>query len=215
MNLKMLDNLKNFQFEEKEYIDLINSSFKFYVNHSNCKVEEEIKVNESKQKVFSFLLRFFRSLNSNKKFEEETFQHTLKDNLKDKPKAIALISEKVKEIYSVQSNRISFADKMTKRNFNYLNFTNFNNANSNAEVFVSNLESNIHRLKNFAFKLLVTISNNNSNRVLTPEIYLYLTLENGKTIEMFVNMKIFQELRKCLALHIKKMIDNESVNLLK
>jgi hypothetical protein len=65
------------------------------------------------------------------------------------------------------------------------------------------------------FKIDISVSNNFFNRILEPEIHLYITLENGKTFDLIIDVKIFQELRKSLALNIKKIMDNEGVNLLK
>ena len=42
-----------------------------------------------------------------------------------------------------------------------------------------------------------------------------LTLSDGKNISFQIDMKVFQELRRCLTYHIKKIIDNDNVNLLK
>ena len=42
-----------------------------------------------------------------------------------------------------------------------------------------------------------------------------ITLSDGRNICFLIDMKVFQELRRCLTYHIKKIIDNESVNLLK
>jgi len=44
---------------------------------------------------------------------------------------------------------------------------------------------------------------------------LILSLNNGEVIYLNVDVKIFQELRKSIAYSIKKIIDNESVLLLK
>lgn len=213
MNLKVLENVKNLNVEENDLVELISNSYNFYLNYSNIKLSENLKNDLIKQKVFSNFVRFFRSLNSNKKFEDEVFQNFLKEGFKGKTKFISTLSDKVQEIIAVQTNRIYFSDR---GNLNYLSSGNADNENSKPfSDLMNNLSNNYHLIKNLSFKILVTISNNISNRVLVPEIFLYITLENGRTVEMFVDLKTFQELRKCLAFHIKKMIDNEAVNLLK
>jgi len=70
-------------------------------------------------------------------------------------------------------------------------------------------------LKSLSWKINVTISNNNSIRVLLPEIFFYITLSDGKLYSFKVDIKLFQEIRKHLAFHIKKIMDNENVLFLK
>jgi len=205
MNTKVLENLKHLNLEENDLILAINNSFELYINNSQQKIDENIKTNVNLQKGFSCLIRFFRCINSNKKFEEETLVNSIKEILKDKTKSITILIQKVKEIISVQSTRINFTDRLIKRKLNYLSNAKFNKVEGNY----------IHLLTNFSFKISVSISNNYSNRLLTPEIYLYISLDNGTTLCIFLDMKVFQELRKSLAFHIKKIIDNENVNFLK
>jgi hypothetical protein len=41
------------------------------------------------------------------------------------------------------------------------------------------------------------------------------TTDDGSSITLVIDLKVFQELRKCLSYHIKKIMDNEAVSLLK
>ena len=77
------------------------------------------------------------------------------------------------------------------------------------------LSNNFYQLTNFYFKMDIVISNKNSNRVLQPQIYLFLTLNDGRTLCLFIDIKVFEEIRKSLAFHIKKILDIEAKPLLK
>ena len=51
--------------------------------------------------------------------------------------------------------------------------------------------------------------------MLVPEIYMIFTLDDGSQLKMKIDMRMFNEFRKNLALNIKKIIENENVSLLK
>jgi hypothetical protein len=40
-------------------------------------------------------------------------------------------------------------------------------------------------------------------------------MDDNTTTTLIIDLKVFQELRKCLSYHIKKIMDNEAVGLLK
>ena len=128
MNLRVLENLKYLNLEENELLSTVNSSYEFYINNSQSQIDENIIKNVKLQKAFSCLIRFFRSINSNKKIEEDVFLFSLKEVLKDKTKSISSITQKVKEIISIQTTRISFTDKLSKRNLNYLSNIKYDNS---------------------------------------------------------------------------------------
>jgi len=146
------------------------------------------------------LYRFFRSANYLKKNEEEA----IKEVFKNKNDIINSLMDKINKIYDVQSKRILFSDYCNKP------FTvNFERCQ------YLDIISNVMQLKHFSYKINVIISNNNSNRVLLPEIQLFFVLSNGKCYSFYVDVKLFQEIRKSIAFHIKKMLDNENIQLLK
>lgn len=159
----------------------------------------------------SSVYQFFRSLNTNKKFDEDS----LKDLLKSKPNLVAKIIEKINEISLIQQKKLIFNEN-SERSMSL---------QSKTKHFMQFCTDNIHKIKNFEWKINITISNNNQLRVivysinfiqvLNPEIILILSLNNGEVIYLNVDVKIFQELRKSIAYSIKKIIDNESVLLLK
>jgi hypothetical protein len=204
MNLKFLEQLKAYTIEDSELQNLILSAY----NYNSVKSDNLLQnlQEENQKKVFSILVRFFRSLNSNKKIDEESLNLCLKDVFKNKQNSISSIHDKINEIVSIQSTRISFSTNKNERRLNYFNVKqdcNFYNLSDPTE-FISD---NFHNLTNFYFKLNIGISNKHSNRVLQPEIYLFLTLNEGTTICLFIDIKVFQEIRKCLAFHIKKILD--------
>ena len=51
--------------------------------------------------------------------------------------------------------------------------------------------------------------------MLTPEIYLLFSLDDGSTLKTKIDLRMFNELRKGISLNIKKILENESVPLLK
>jgi hypothetical protein len=212
MMVKHLDILKTSSIDDNDLASLIRNSFGYYVNNSIKTLDKEtIHQDENKLKIFSNLVRYFRNVNSNKKFDEEAFNSFLKEILKDKPKSITILTEKVNEVISVQQKRINFTDKLNHKKLNFL----VDSGKLSTSGLNDLLNDKITDIKNFSFRVNVTISNNFSNRVLSPEIYFYFTFKDGSSVQMKIDVKIFQELRKCLAYHIKKMIDNESVQLLK
>ena len=69
-------------------------------------------------------------------------------------------------------------------------------------------------LTDFKWKINLIISNSEINKILVPQITLTFEFSDGSVLKTLVSMKIFQEMRKNLTLHIKKIIENEHVNLL-
>ena len=73
MSIKCLESLKPQQ--DKNLQLLINDSFNYYAFNSS--IPEYIQEDASNIKSFSSLIRFYRSINSNKKIDEETFSNPL------------------------------------------------------------------------------------------------------------------------------------------
>lgn len=205
MFFKCLDNLKSYADEELVQLSLI--AFNFFKNKTISK--DKITDNINSQIALSTLIRFFRSVNINKRIDEDTINSNLKDYLKNKPETIKQIYLKIKEIFSLQTQKINFSEKQFD-NLNHFIYTN------NKKNYIDNLlEENLKELTNFSWRINVTISNNVSNRVLAPEIYLFLSFDDGTNLNFIIDVKVFQEIRKSLANHIKKILENESVLLLK
>ena len=70
-------------------------------------------------------------------------------------------------------------------------------------------------LCNFNWKINLIISNNESNRVLVPQIFLIFGFTDGTNLKTKISLKLFQEFRKNLTFQIRKIIENEGKALLK
>ena len=68
---------------------------------------------------------------------------------------------------------------------------------------------------NFDYKIDVVISSNYSNKLLIPQIYFIFTLDDGEIIKVKVDLRMFNEFRKNLGMHIKKILINEGVSQIK
>lgn len=208
MNFKLLDLLKSSNYTTEELQQIINSSYRYFYKNSFTDIQE-LKRDQAKQKIFSNLIRFYRSINSNKKIEEGLVLSNLKENIKNTT-LIESLNEKVNEIISIQTTRFNYSDTFSSsRHFIRQSDINIKSKNE------SDLLTAIKSFKNLSYKLNVTVLNKDSNRVLTPQIILIFLLDGGEKITMQIDIKIFQELRRVLAYHIKKMIDNESVGFLR
>lgn len=155
-------------------------------------------------KIISNLIRFFRMINPSVKLDEEIF----KDIFKNKPNSLSNFSEKVIEIYRSQNSRLLFTEKI-----NFLKTSNFF-CKDNTLQSLNNSSNNIRELCNITWKINLIISNKSSNRVLLPEIIITYYFTSGESKIISVSMKVFQEMRKALTFHIKRIIDNEKINLL-
>jgi len=215
MNFKLLEPLKTSNYSNDEILQLINSAFNYYCKHSLV-ISEELKNDETKQKIFSNLVRFFRSINTNIKIEEGFLSLNLKELFKTHSNLIESLNEKVSEIIAIQTIRINFSEYKLGKDAcrNFIKQSNMNLLNINDSLNL-NLITAIKSYRNLSYRINVTVSNKDSNRVLRPEIILIFTLDEGEKITMQIDIKIFQELRKVLAYHIKKIIDNEAVSFLR
>jgi hypothetical protein len=214
MNFKLLELLKSSNYSNEEILQLINSAYFYYYKQSITQ-SQELRKDENKQMIFSNLVRFFRSINTNNKIEEGLLLSNLKDIFKTQSYfLIESLNEKVNEIISIQTKRINYSDnKLSKDVCRY--FIRQSNINLISNKDSLNIITAIKSYRNLSYRINVTVSNKDSNRVLRPEIILIFTLDEGEKVTMQIDIKIFQELRKVLAYHIKKIIDNEGVSFLK
>ena len=79
----------------------------------------------------------------------------------------------------------------------------------------NNRGRNIRNLVNFDYKIDVVISSNFSNKLLIPQIYFIFSLDDGEIIKVKVDLRMFNEFRKNLGMHIKKILINEGVSQIK
>ncbi len=59
------------------------------------------------------------------------------------------------------------------------------------------------------------ISSNYHNKLLVPQIYLIFTLDDGEIIKVKADLRIFNEFRKDLGMHVKKILLNEGISQIK
>jgi hypothetical protein len=122
---------------------------------------------------------------------------------KGKPQSIATLNAYIEEIKSIQKTRLMFNSDDVQNSLQAI--SNKNNAKG----------PSIKEIINCEYKIDVVISNDYSNKMLTPEIYLLFSLDDGSTLKTKIDLRMFNELRKGVALNIKKILENENVPLLK
>lgn len=154
MLVKYLESLKNSS--DEDLVILANSAFHFYINNHKESLNSIISSDLEKKKAFSTLVRFFRSINSNKKLDEEVISSNLKETLKGKNALITNLTEKILEIASIQMKRINYADKSPQSLYNI---------SLKKSSYVDSVLDSIKTLQNFSWRINVTISNIYSNRV--------------------------------------------------
>ena len=199
----LLDRLfsKNTDLDENVINDYIELSYSYYrkdLIHSNKISKMTTKFDTS---IISNFVRFFRYINSSSNLDEEE----IKDRFKNKPKAFDSLLQKINEIRIHQNTKVKFSDKkeittLTKNLFSYNPYLN---------------NSNIKVLCNFNWKINLIISNTESNRVLVPEILLVFGFSDGTDLKAKISLKLFQIFRKNLTFHIRKILENEGISLLK
>ena len=152
MSLKFLEILKNLQ--DKDILFLLNESFNFYTTKSD--IHNLIKNDENNRRVFSSLIRFYRSIYSNKKLEEETFNLQLKEILKGKELSLKALNDQIALTISKQNQKIKF---------NNINIFSNQTLVINRTEYLNGIISNIKNLRSLSWKLNINVSNINSNRV--------------------------------------------------
>ena len=185
--------------KEEELNDYLDISYSIFMNEVSSKqVNKVIKKFDSN--TLSNLIRFYRLVNINSKIDEDS----LKDLFKGKSSSLENIKDKIKEILLIQSTRINFSDY---DNNQFIKATDSNKS-------IKKTDSSIKILTDFKWKVNLIISNSELNKILVPQIILTFEFSDGSSLKTLVSMKIFQEIRKNLTLHIKRIIENEHVNLL-
>lgn len=157
-------------------------------------------------KLISNLVRFFRSLNITIKQDEDA----LKELLKGKHSSYESVLQKINEILKHQGSRKYFSDAISSGELT----KNFFCHDPTRESHLLNLKV-VKELNNLTWKVNLVVCNAESNRILVPEIILGFTFTDGTSKKAHISMKVFQELRKNLTFHIKRIIENEHVALLK
>lgn len=197
---KYLEPIRHLNIDDPTSQLLVAKAYQYYSTHSSESYSAIPDANSAK--AFSAFVRYFKCINSNKKIDEDLLQNYLKNEvLKGKPQTISLINTCIAEIISIQRTRILFSETIPPV------LPSINIPNSKGK--------NIRFIKSFDYRIDAIISSNYCNRLLVPEIYFIFTLDDGSIIKMRIDIRLFNEFRKNLSLNIKKIIENESVNLLK
>lgn len=212
MLFKYLEILKSI--EEKDLKDLLETSFNYFTSNKTNKINDNIIESKALKACFSGLVRFYRCVNANKKIEDDQINQSIKEIFKGKNTELnEVLLNQINRILSVQNKRINFTEinleAIRKRK---------NSDNDDSSDYLAKkafLLNNIFEFKSFSWKININISNNVSNRVLLPEIVFMFTLQDGKTYSFLIDIKVFQELRRLLTVHIKRILENEQVVLLK
>ena len=198
---KYLEPLKKTDFNDASTVELISKAYEYYQFRVIPDLNENQKQNAQ---YFSCFIRFFKCINSSRKIDEEFLQNYFKNEIfKGKPRSIEILNSYIEEIKSIQKTRLLFSSDEIQSSLQAIS----NKSNSKGP--------NIKEIINYEYKLDVVISNNYSNKMLTPEIYLLFSLDDGSTLKTKIDLRMFNELRKGIALNIKKILENESVPLLK
>ena len=197
---KTIDQAKSLGIDDKTTSSLITVAYNYY---QTKEIDKKVCTKKEYAKLISCFVRFFRSINSTKQNDDELIQHLKLESLKGKTESLNLVTKYIAEIRQVQSSKILFGSPDLTNTLNPINNKNFNRGR------------HIRNLVNFDYKIDVVISSNYHNKLLQPQIYLIFSLDDGEIIKVKVDLRIFNEFRKDIAFHIKKILLNEGISQIK
>ena len=197
---KTIDQVKSLGIDDKTTSSLITVAYNYY---QTKEIDKKVCTKKEYAKLISCFVRFFRSINSTKQNDDELIQHLKLESLKGKNESLNLVTKYIAEIRQVQSSKILFGSPDLTNILNPINNKNYNRGR------------HIRNLVNFDYKIDVVISSNYHNKLLQPQIYLIFSLDDGEIIKVKVDLRIFNEFRKDLAFHIKKILLNEGISQIK
>ena len=197
---KTIDPVKSLGIDDKTASSLIKVAYNYY---QTKEIDKSIITKKEYAKLISCFVRFFSSLNSSRLSDDDILHYLKTEGLKGKTESIALASQYVAEIRQVQSAKILFSSPDLTSTLNPVNNKTYNRGR------------NIRNLVNFDYKIDVVISSNYHNKLLVPQIYLIFTLDDGEIIKVKVDLRIFNEFRKNLGMHVKKILFNEGISQIK
>ena len=190
---KPIDLVKSLGCDDKTTSALITCAYNYYqtkeIDKNACSKKEHAKL-------ISCFVRFFRSLNSSRLSDDDIIHYLKTEGLKGKAESLALVTQ-------VQSTKILFSSPDLISTLNPINNKTYNRGR------------NIRDLVNFDYKIDVVISSNYHNKLLVPQIYLIFSLDDGEIIKVKVDLRIFNEFRKNLSMHAKKILFNEGISQIK
>ena len=197
---KPIDPVKSLGVDDKTTSALITVAYNYY----QTKEIDKSKITKKEfAKLISCFVRFFNSLNSSRLSDDDILHYLKTEGLKGKTESIALASKYVAEIRQIQSAKILFSSPDLTNTLNPVNNKTYNRGR------------NIRNLVNFDYKIDVVISSNYHNKLLLPQIYLIFSLDDGEIIKVKVDLRIFNEFRKDLSMHVKKILLNEGISQIK
>ena len=197
---KTIDPVKSLGIDDKTASSLITVAYNYY---QTKEIDKSIITKKEYAKLISCFVRFFSSLNSSRLSDDDILHYLKTEGLKGKTESIALASQYVTEIRQVQSVKILFSSPDLTSTLNPVNNKTYNRGR------------NIRNLVNFDYKIDVVISSNYHNKLLVPQIYLIFTLDDGEIIKVKTDLRIFNEFRKDLGMHVKKILLNEGISQIK
>ena len=197
---KTIDQAKSLGIDDKTTSSLITVAYNYY---QTKEIDKKVCTKKEYAKLISCFVRFFRSINSTKQNDDELIQHLKLESLKGKTESLNLVIKYIAEIRQVQSSKILFGSPDLTNTLNPINNKNYNRGR------------HIRNLVNFDYKIDVVISSNYHNKLLQPQIYLIFSLDDGEIIKVKVDLRIFNEFRKDIAFHIKKILLNEGISQIK
>ena len=155
---KYLEPLKKTDLNDASTVELISKAYEYYQFRIVPDLNENQKQNDQ---YFSCFVRFFKCINSSRKIDEEFLQNYFKNEIfKGKPRSIEILNSYIEEIKSIQKTRLLFSSDEIQSSLQAI----CNKSNSKGP--------NIKEVINCEYKVDVVISNDYSNKMLTPEIYL-------------------------------------------
>ena len=197
---KPIDPVKSLGIDDKTTSSLIKVAYNYY---QTKEIDKNLCSKKEYAKLISCFVRFFNSLNSSRLSDDDVLHYLKTEGLKGKTESIALASQYVAEIRQVQSAKILFSSPDLINTLNPVNNKTYNRGR------------NIRNLVNFDYKIDVVISSNYHNKLLLPQIYLIFSLDDGEIIKVKVDLRIFNEFRKDLGMHVKKILLNEGISQIK
>lgn len=198
---KYLEPIKTLGLDDQTCSSLAQCAYEYFKTKT---VNPQIATKKEYSKALSCFVRFFGLINPTKNINDPLFQLYLKNEaLKGKPETLKLISQYIQEILQIHMSKVLFSSPDIENTFNAVS----NKYNNKGEK--------IRYLVGFDYKIEVIVSSNYSNKILTPQIYFIMTLDDGEIIKMKVELRMFNEFRKDLSLNIKRILANEGEVLLK
>lgn len=200
--LKYLDHLRGNNCDDTTLLVLATKAYHFYEDKSVSVFTND--QTEHDNYIISVFIRFFKCINSSKALDKDFFDGYIKNDIfKGKPLTIDYVTNCINSIKATQATRLLFE------------VTDVGDSLKQVPAKQNGKGKNIKKVVNFEYKLEVVVSNLVSNKVLVPQIYFIFTFDDGTTLKTQIGIRLFNEFRKNLALNIKKIIQNESVPLLK